>query len=186
MKRKLLRKAILMTIILFLVPSIFPFGLLSRSIEIAKVPSSSELSIGFTEYLNNPSKFSYGYIPSPFEMHHLKQIIPNKYLEVDSLPSQFDWRTQNKVTPVKNQQTCGTCWVFGTTSVLESKVLISEGVEYDFSEQGVTLCSDKSWKYLFDESTDPCMAGGWSYLAAETFIRKGAKLEVAYLMMSFP
>ncbi|MFU2158724.1 MULTISPECIES: C1 family peptidase [Caldisericum] len=34
----------------------------------------------------------------------------------------------------KNQSNCGTCWIFGTTSVLESKALIKEGMVYDFPE----------------------------------------------------
>ena len=171
------RKATVSTLVIFLILSLIPFVFILGSIEYIKVPSSSELSVGFVEYLNDPSKFGYGYIPPPFDVKHLKKIIPNKYLKDDSLPSQFDWRTQNGVTSVKNQSNCGTCWIFGTTSVLESKALINEGILYDFSEQSVALCSDKFWTYLFDGSNDPCMAGGWSYLAAEAFIRKGAKLE---------
>ena len=134
--------------------------------------------------MKNPPKVNYGYIPPPFDTSHLKEIVPNNYNQAQALPSQFDWRTQNKVTSVKNQNPCGTCWIFGTTSVLESKVLINEGVTYDFSEQSVALCTDRSWTYLYDgkdkdgnSSCEPCNAGGNSWRAAETFIRKGAKLE---------
>jgi C1A family cysteine protease len=93
------------------------------------------------------------------------------------LPSSFDWRDFGKVSPVKHQDGCGTCWDFGTTSVLESAVLMGEDVEYDFSEQSVALCVDPAWVYYYDGEDDPCPAGGWSWLASESFIRKGAVLE---------
>jgi C1A family cysteine protease len=81
------------------------------------------------------------------------------------------------VTSVKNQNPCGTCWIFGTTSVLESAVLIGESVVYDFSEQSVALCVDRSRVYLYDGPTDPCNGGGWCWTASGVFIKKGSVLE---------
>ena len=117
-----------------------------------------------------------GYIPPPMDLSHLDEI-PVKRIQVPDLPSSFDWRDSGNVTPVKDQDTCGTCWIFGTTSVLESAVLINEGAECIFSEQGVALCVDRSWTYLYDNTDDPCGGGGWSWLAAEAFIKKGSVLE---------
>jgi C1A family cysteine protease len=93
------------------------------------------------------------------------------------LPPSFDWRDSGNVTPVKDQNPCGTCWIFGTASVLESAVLIDESAEYNFSEQSVALCVDRSWTYLYDGTDEPCDAGGWSGLASEVFIKKGSVLE---------
>ncbi|MGA8850020.1 MAG: C1 family peptidase [Dehalococcoidia bacterium] len=124
----------------------------------------------------------YGYIPPPVDLSHLDEITVEMAAAFAALPSSFDWRDQGKVTLVKNQNPCGTCWIFGTTSVLESAVLIGENTTYDFSEQSVALCVDRSWVYLYDDSDEPCgidpsHGGGNSLMASEVFIKKGAVLE---------
>ena len=146
--------------------------------EKTKVPKKALLNPDFVAYRKNPPKTSYGYIPPPVNLRHLKQLpvkaLPTSYA---LLPSRFDWRDTGNVTPVKNQNPCGTCWIFGTTTVLESAVLINESVEYNFSEQSVALCVDRSWVYLYDDWDDPCNGGGWSWLASGVFIKKGSVLE---------
>ena len=145
--------------------------------EATKVPKNAPLNHDFMIYRKDPPKTSYGYIPPPVDLSHLDPL-PVKGLPIPrALPSSFDWRDSGNVTSVKNQNPCGTCWIFGTTTVLESAVLINESVEYDLSEQSVALCVDRSWVYMYDDSNDPCMAGGWSWLASEVFIKKGSVLE---------
>jgi C1A family cysteine protease len=63
-------------------------------------------------------------------------------------PATLDWRNNNGnyVTPIKDQGSCGSCWVFGTTAAAESAVLISQHTPYDanpinISEQVVLSCS---------------------------------------------
>ena len=139
------------------------------------------LNPDFVAYRKSPLRTSgdyiCGYIPPPMDLSHLDDIPVKRLQAPGALPSSFDWRDSGNVTPVKDQASCGTCWTFGTTSVLESAVLINEGAEYNFSEQSVALCVDRSWTYLYDNSTDPCKPGGWGWLAAEVFIRKGSVLE---------
>jgi C1A family cysteine protease len=145
--------------------------------EETKVPKKAPLNPDFMVYRKDSPKASYGYIPPPVDLCHLDQL-PVKGLPTPrALPSSFDWRDSGNVTSVKNQNPCGTCWIFGTTTVLESAVLINESAEYDFSEQSVAMCADRSWVYMYDDSSDPCMAGGWSWLASDVFIKKGSVLE---------
>jgi KDEL-tailed cysteine endopeptidase len=56
------------------------------------------------------------------------------------LPANFDWRDKGKLTPIKDQQTCGGCWSFSTAANIESQILIKYGVTLDIAEQNMLNC----------------------------------------------
>jgi len=55
-------------------------------------------------------------------------------------PSKLDWRKNGRVSKVKDQGSCGSCWSFATTGALES-VLASRGKSVLLSEQNLIDCS---------------------------------------------
>jgi C1A family cysteine protease len=88
-----------------------------------------------------------------------------------SLPSTYDLRTVGKVTPVKDQGKCGSCWAFSTLASIESGLLPAES--WDLSENnmrnthGFDLSSCQGgnsimaaaylarWSGVIPESSDP-------------------------------
>jgi C1A family cysteine protease len=55
----------------------------------------------------------------------------------DVLPSSYDGRKYNYITPAKDQVQGGNCWAFAGISTLEACLKKATGVEYDFSEENV-------------------------------------------------
>jgi C1A family cysteine protease len=80
--------------------------------------------------------------------------VPMLEASVQAVPSSYDWRTLNGVTPIKNQGSCGDCWAFGTVGPLESQILLKDGVTVDLSEQYLTSCNLDGWG---------CNGGWWAH-----------------------
>lgn len=84
----------------------------------------------------------------------------------------FNWRDKKKVTPIRHQQTCGSCWAFTTLAILEASYKIQTNKEYDFSEQQLLDCAvDNAGR-----RAGSCN-GGWYGAAFESLQRYGAVFE---------
>ena len=71
-----------------------------------------------------------------------------------------DWATAGKVTSVKNQGGCGSCWAFAAVALVESAFLIYNNVYTDLSEKELVHCS----------KNNGCN-GGWMYTALNNYVK---------------
>jgi KDEL-tailed cysteine endopeptidase len=56
-------------------------------------------------------------------------------------PDEFDWEKKNKVSCVKNQGKCGSCWAFSTVAAIESENAIVNNKLINLSEQELIDCA---------------------------------------------
>ena len=115
--------------------------------------SSMEISHQETQVVR-PTKL----IPSPIDRSHQRGLAvtpPQEHLMkamvsvMNTPPASYDLRTLGKVTPVRDQGNCGSCWTFGTMASLESSQ--EPNAAFDFSEHNLNDLSG------FD--TAPCQGG---------------------------
>jgi cathepsin L len=63
-------------------------------------------------------------------------------VDLSVLPKEVDWRKHNPpiTTPIKNQLSCGSCWAFAATAVLESHIALQTSTLFELSEQELVSC----------------------------------------------
>ncbi len=91
-----------------------------------------------------------------------------RLLGASILPSSWDSRDYGWVTPVRNQNSHGTCWTFAALATLETQLLKQGRGEYDLSE--------KNMANLSGFGTPPTL-GGNSDMAAAYLLRANGAVE---------
>lgn len=81
------------------------------------------------------------------------------------IPTSVDWRSQGKVTPVKDQGQCGSCWAFSTISAVESAFAIKTGNLVSLSEQMLVDCSKGCTKIQGQSVCNEGCNGGFMWTA---------------------
>jgi len=88
-----------------------------------------------------------------------------------AVPASKDWRAEGKVSPVKDQGQCGSCWAFSTVAHLESMNLIAGNKQATYSEQQLVDC---------DTATNQGCNGGLMHTALAYFAKQGVEGDANY------
>ncbi len=96
------------------------------------------------------------------EVSFFKEADSKNQVKIDLPNGPIDWTTQGKVSHIKNQGNCGSCWAFSTTGALESYALFLNR-QVDLSQQQLVDCSTRygnngcsggypmqAFKYVYD------------------------------------
>jgi len=92
-------------------------------------------------------------------------------LKKTAIPDSLDYRTLGKVSAIKDQGQCGSCWAFSTVAFLESQTLIKNGKGQTFSEQQLVDC---------DRDADAGCNGGLMQTAFQYIEEKGIESDAKY------
>jgi len=112
-----------------------------------------------------------------------KKVSTDSEQTIPSLNGDIDWSAQGKVTPVKNQGNCGSCWAFSATASIES-ALMQGDASVSLSEQQLVDCSrsygnqgcNGGW---MDSAFDYIIAGGITDTASYPYIAKDQACKTA-------
>jgi len=100
--------------------------------------------------------------------------------DMAGIPVNWDWRNKGAVTPVKNQQSCGSCWTFSTAENIEGQWFLAKNQLNSLSEQWIVDCSHACLKSEPDLCNGGC-GGGLPWLAYDDIIaNKFLTTEAAY------
>ena len=112
--------------------------------------------------------YATGLLPSPAVVYW-----PDGYTapaDAAALPARFDLRDEGRVTPVRDQGRCGSCWAFATLGSLESTYLTDTGEAENFSENNMNnLCSD-----LYPDGFDVAPCNGGNFFMSSAYLTRGS------------
>lgn len=110
-----------------------------------------------------PEGFVLGLIPSTVEPDFSAYYSQTTNLKsIQTFPAVYDMRTNGRITSVKNQGQCGSCWLFPTMGAVESRWKVLGLGDFDLSEDNLKNCH--GFDYL------PC-EGGNRDMATSYFTR---------------
>ena len=98
----------------------------------------------------HPDEFRKMYLnsidPTKSSVHNLDDRPPSP--QKASLPKTVDWRSKGKVTPVKDQGQCGSCWTFAAAGAIEGAVAIATNKLISLSSQQLNDCVNSAAGYF--------------------------------------
>ena len=110
---------------------------------------------GITKFSDlTPQEFKRTYLNLNYDAMAMANFNPTVVTVTNAAPDSWDWRDKGRVSPVKDQGSCGSCWAFSTVANLEGLYYAGKGVMKTLSEQMLVDC---------DTSDSGCNGGLMEY-----------------------
>ena len=110
---------------------------------------------GITKFSDmTKQEFAKIYLNLNYDAMAMANFEPTTVKVKNAAPDSFDWRYEGRVSDVKNQASCGSCWAFATVANLEGLYYANKYVMKTFSEQMLVDC---------DTSDSGCNGGLMQY-----------------------
>lgn len=132
---------------------------LKEIVEINEAQSDYELDANFMAGLTEEEQQQWYGINITALPAEVQEADPEEESRLLALPASGSklWREEGKITAVKNQGGCGSCWAFGGVAAFEGHYAIKTGGLKRFAEQEFLDCT-------YEGQRDGCQ-GGWYWLA---------------------
>ena len=112
-----------------------------------KIEEHNAQKKSFTMAENKFSDLTFEEFKSKYLSAHILHNNMKYYNEGEMDKGHKDWKEEGKVSAVKNQASCGSCWAFSTTGALESAYAIFKNKNIQASEQELVDCSGSYGNY---------------------------------------
>jgi C1A family cysteine protease len=149
--------------------------------------------VGYSTAMDRPLEHLTGLKVPPGWNKSEAPSVPMLGASVQTLPTSYDWRALNGVTPIKNQGNCGDCWAFSTVGPMESQILLQNGTQNGqpvvLSEQYLVSCNVSGWNcnggwfahdYHMDESGQDNNGPGAVLASADPYSGTSSKCAATY------
>ena len=152
-------------VLIILISALFLLALAGAVTAQTPQPTLAPTNPAFADYFQRKSMgllqgtaeegYPLGLIPPPVDLSHIESPRTLQGPELLSLPAAYDLRTLGKLTAIRNQGGCGSCWAFAAYGSLESNLM--PGELRNFSENNLKNLAG------FDI---PCCDGGNHYMTS--------------------
>ena len=124
--------------------------------------SNESYQTGITKFSDlTHQEFAKTYLNLNYDAMAMANFEPVTVKVTNTAPTSYDWRNYGRVSAVKDQGSCGSCWAFSTVANLEGLYAAKKGTIKTFSEQMLVDC---------DTSDSGCNGGLMEY--AFTWLKK--------------
>ena len=117
------------------------YEVFKRNVHASLSAPKASFTTGITKFSDmTQQEFAKTYLNLNYDALAVVNFEPATVKTTNAAPTSYDWRNQGRVSPIKDQASCGSCWAFATVANLEGLYYAKKGVMKTFSEQMLVDC----------------------------------------------